>query len=230
MGAQGYVGSQICRAITHGGAHRLITVGRADDLHALLPDAEIVVHAANPAKRFQASQNPQRDFEETVEKTAGILRAARGKKFILISSLSCRTQLDTVYGRHRRACELLALLQGATVVRLGPLFGGNRTRDILHDILLGNPVFVSAQTLYAYTDVAWVGRRIVDFFTGGEGIFEIGAQNAVALADLAVRFQSQSSFSGPDDTQIPEGSGMGPDAMDVVRYAEAERARIAEWK
>ncbi len=221
------MGSQICSAIQNAVNYRLIPASRKDDLNFLIPDSEIVVHAANPARRFQAAQDPERDFQETVEKTARILEAATGKKIILISSLSCRTQLDTVYGRHRRACELLALLRGATVVRLGPLFGGNRTQDILHDILVGKPVFVAAQTRYAYADVAWVGRKILDFFLCPGGVFEIGSRNAITIGDIARRFQSLSSFSGPDDTQIPEGVTDGPDAWDVVQFAEQELARVA---
>lgn len=230
-GAAGFVGSHIARAVTDSGRYRLLPVVRGDSADRRFAGADIVVHAANPAGRFQAHQNPLRDFQETVEKTALLLAAARGKPFVLISSLSCRTQLDTGYGRHRRACELLALAAGALVVRLGPMFGGGRTRDSLHDILAGRPVFVAAESRYAYADVAWVGRQVVDMLetAGGGGIREIGARNAVRLADLRDRFGSSSAFSGVDDTQLPEGMAEGPDANDVFAFAEREKARIGEW-
>ena len=230
-GAAGFVGSQISQAVTGSGRYRLIPVVRGDSAEERFARADVVVHAANPAGRFQAHQNPLRDFQETVEKTAQLLAAARSKPFVLISSLSCRTQLDTSYGRHRRACELVALSVGALVVRLGPMFGGGRTRDSLHDILAGRPVFVAAETRYAYADVAWVGRRIVDMLeTPGGGIREIGARNAVRLADLCARFASSSTFSGVDDTQLPEGVVEGPDANEVYAFAEREQARVSEWR
>ena len=229
-GAAGFVGSQIVRAAQSSGAYRVIPVRRGDPIVERFAQADIVVHAANPAKRFQAEKDPQRDFAETVEKTTRFLEAARGRRFILISSFSCRTQLNTGYGRHRRACELLALASGALVVRLGPMFGGDRVRDSLHDILAGHPVFVAAETRYAYVDVAWAGRQIVDWLESPVGIREIGARNAVCLADLRDRYSSPSTFTGIDDTQIPEGFPQGPDAQEVFAYADRELQRIEQWR
>lgn len=229
-GAAGYVGSQIANAVAASGQYSLISVSRGDPAEARFAEADIIVHSANPARRVTAEQDPQCDFAETVEKTARFLAAARGKRFVLISSLSCRTQLGTSYGRNRRACELLALAVGALVVRLGPMFGGSRTRDSLHDLLQGKPVFVSAETRYAYVDVAWVGRQICEWLKGPSGLREIGARNSIRLGDLALHFSSPSTFTGPDDTQIPEGFPDGPDASGVFAFAESERSRQSEWK
>ncbi len=227
VGAAGYVGSQIARAIVTSDRYNLIPVLRNDSAKELFANADIIVHAANPARRFQAEKDPMHDFEETVEKTSRFLALARGKHFVLISSLSCRTQLNTNYGRHRRACELLVLATGnSLVVRLGPLFGGNRTNDTLHDIIAGNHVYVAAGTRYAYADVAWVGQKIVDLLEGHNGLCEVGARNAVRLSDLYDHFSSTSTFSGSDDTQIPENSIDGPDARDVIHFAEEEMARM----
>jgi nucleoside-diphosphate-sugar epimerase len=228
-GAKGYVGAQIARAVAGDPRYRLLPVSRGDDAAALFAEADAVIHSANPARRVVAEQDPQRDFAETVEKTAAFLEAARGKRFILVSSLSCRTQLATSYGRNRRACELLALAAGALVVRLGPMFGGSRTRDSLHDMLLGKQVYVSADTRYAYVDVAWAARQIVAWIDGPSGLREIGARNAVRLGDIAAHFGSPSCFTGPDDTQIPEGFTDGPDANEAIAFAEWENLRQAEW-
>lgn len=226
-GAAGYVGSQIARAVVASGRYHLIPVLRTDPAEERFANADIIVHAANPARRFQAEKDPMHDFEETVEKTARFLALARGKHFVLVSSLSCRTQLNTNYGRHRRACELMALAAGdSLVVRLGPMFGGNRMNDTVHDIIAGNHVYVAAETRYAYADVAWVGQKIVDLLEEPNGLREIGARNAVCLGDLCDHFSSTSTFSGSNDTQIPENCTDGPDAHDVFRFGEDEIARI----
>ena len=229
-GAAGYVGSQIARAIVASGRYHLIPVLRTDSIEELFANADIVVHAANPARRFQAEKDPVHDFEVTVEKTARFLTLARGKRFVLVSSLSCRTQLNTSYGRHRRACELIVLSEGSLVVRLGPMFGGNRTNDTLHDILAGRQIFVGTETRYAYVDVAWVGQKIVELLEVPGSLLEIGARNAVRLGDLCAHFASTSTFSGIDDTQIPEDFTDGPDALAVFRFAEKEKACIHEWE
>lgn len=223
VGAAGYVGTQVARAVAASGRHNLVPVLRNDPAEALLAKADIVVYAANPARRFQAEKDPMHDFEETVEKTAGFLALSGGKRFVLVSTLSCRTQLNTNYGRNRRACELMALEDNALVIRLGPMYGGNRKDDTLHRILSGLQVFVAAETRYAYVDVAWAGQKIVELLDEPGGIREIGARNAVRLSDLRDYFTSASTFSGIDDTQIPEGPNDGPDARGVFRFGEQER-------
>ena len=226
VGAAGFVGSQIVKAVEESNNYNLLKVFRGDAIEEPFSKADIIVHAANPAKRFNAEKYPMQDFCETVEKTARFSELAQGKRFVLISSLSCRTQLDTQYGRHRRACELMALTRDSVVVRLGPMFGGNRKQDTLHDILAGRQVFVSAETKYAYTDVAWVGRKIVDLFEAEKGVKEIGARNYVRLGDIAAYFASTSEFSGIEDNQLPENFYDGPDANDVYEYAKKERGFI----
>jgi len=124
----------------------------------------------------------------------------------------------------------MALLAGATVVRLGPMFGGGRTRDVLHDILAGRPVFISAESRYAYVDVEWAGKKIVDLLGTSAKIHELGAPNAVRLADIAERFSSASSFEGNEDTQIPNECPDGPDAAEVFAFAEREYAKIDAWR
>ncbi len=229
-GAAGFVGSQIASAVASDPRYRVIPVRRGDSAEELFAQADIIVHAANPARRAVAEQDPQRDFVETAEKTAALIAAARGRRFVLVSSLSCRTQLHWSYGRNRRACELIALAVGALVVRLGPMFGGNRTRDSLHDMLLGKPIFVSAETRYAYVDVAWVGRQITSWLEGPSGLREIGARNGIRLGDIARHFASPSTFAEMDDTQVPENFPEGPAAEEVLAFAEMENRRQAEWR
>lgn len=230
VGADGFVGSQICKSISSNPNYRLVKVTRADDLRTSISDVDIVIHAANPAGRFRAESEPERDFAETVDKTFHILSNAKGKVFFLISSLSCRTQLNTSYGRNRRCCELLALSMRGGVIRLGPMFGGNRKKDIVHDLLAGRPIYVLPETRYAYVDVSWAGSKIVELIDQAPGIYEIGAKNYVTLAELHDYFQSKSVFSGKDDTQIPDTTETGPDARLVIEYMRHELDCIDKWE
>lgn len=223
IGVNGFVGSQIAKAIIKNDCYNLIPISRNDSVEDLFPKADIIIHSANPAGRFQAENHPIIDFEETVEKTARFFSLAQGKRFILVSSFSCRTQLDTNYGRFRRACELLVLMGNSLVVRLGPMFGGNRKKDMLHDILAGRKVYAATDTRYAYVDVAWAGQKIIDLLKEERtGIQEIGARNDVSLGDIAKHFNSKSQFLGIIEHQLTENFSGGPDANDVYIYAEKE--------
>ncbi len=225
LGAGGYVGSQICDFLKNHESYELVKIFRGDNLLDKLNGVKTVIHSANPAGRFKAESNPERDFLETVEKTYRIMEQIAPRKLVLISSLSCRTQMNTNYGRNRRSCELLALQNEGVVIRLGPMFGGGRTIDTLHSILRGEEVFVASKTRYAYVNVSWAANKIIKLINASPGIYEVGAKNSVSLDELRNFFNSTSKFSGFDDTQIPESSD-GPDARLVFDYASAEFDKI----
>ncbi len=230
IGASGFVGAAISSQIESDARFELIRVVRGDDIDAKLKLADVVIHAANPARRFRAESEPQHDFVETVDKTFQIFELAKKKKCLLISSLSCRTQLNTNYGRNRRFCELLALAQGSVVIRLGPMFGGTRKQDTLHDLLANKPIYVAPETRYAYVDVNWAAKKVVGLIDACTNVYEIGARNTVSLSELRDIFGSKSIFAGVDDTQIPEMLGEGPDARLVVDYAQRELVDIGSWR
>lgn len=230
IGSNGFVGSQICKTLEDSKNYNLIRVVRGDNLIKSVDKADIVIHAANPAGRFRAESNPENDFIETVEKTFNILKAVNGKPLLLLSTLSCKTQMNINYGRNRRSCELLVLSQEGKVVRLGPMFGGNRKKDTLHDLLINKNVYVSPETRYAYVDVSWAASKIVELTSSPPGLYEIGANNAVSLSELRDYFNSKSNFSGINDTQIPEYCKDAPDARLVFDYAEKELKDMKYWQ
>ncbi|MBA7536263.1 hypothetical protein ES705_28526 [subsurface metagenome] len=219
IGAKGFVGGAICNETKRRSEFELVRVHRGDDIENLIKKADVVIHAANPSKRYFAERNPQVDFVESVEKTYRIKQSAKKKKLILISSISARTQLYTVYGRNRRACEMIADDPQNLIVRLGPMFGGDKNVGALHDILVNNPVYVSEKTKYAYVNIEYNGKKILDFIDY-TGLIEIGAKNSIELRELKEILGSSSEFTGPDDTQIPLNPQPDtPDARDVISFA-----------
>jgi nucleoside-diphosphate-sugar epimerase len=232
VGANGFVGTSICAALEEVPKYSLIKAVRGDDLEEKLASANVIIHSANPAGRFKAESYQHQDFLDTVEKTSSILSSSKNKKIILISSLSCRTQLHTSYGRNRRSCELLTLSFGGVVIRLGPMFGGDRKQDVLHDLLASRKIYVSPDTKYGYTNIEWIGQEIIKYLDMKSGIYEIGASNSVSLNDLREYFESDSDFEGEDDTQIPRPipGRDSPNAKLVFEYAKQELLNIDTWK
>ena len=220
IGSTGFVGSAIVKELEKRGTYKVLPVGRKDDSKSVIEQADYVIHTANPAARFFAKNNPEIDFKESVEKTLGFKKLSAQKKFILISSISARTQLDTVYGRNRRACE--CIVDGTSlIIRLGPMFGGNKKVGALHDILRNDPVFVSDKTKYAYVNVSYNAKKIIDLIDES-GLIELGAKNAIELGELKNILGSSSEFSGEDDTQIalnPQEDS--PDVNEVLAYVKS---------
>ena len=61
----------------------------------------------------------QKDFIETVQKTRLIIDSFPNAKIVQISSISARTQINRVYGRHKRAAEVLLSSNHDLIFRLG---------------------------------------------------------------------------------------------------------------
>ena len=225
IGSSGFVGSAIVRELEHRGTFQVLPVGRNDNANAIISKADYVIHTANPAARFFAKKNPEIDFNESIEKTFALRKLIKNKKFILISSISARTQLDTVYGRNRRACECILDEESSLIIRLGPMFGGNKEVGALHDILRNNPVFVSSKTKYAFVNVAYNAKKIIDLIDEN-GLIELGSKNAIELGELKNILGSSSEFSGDDDTQIAVDPQLdSPDVNEVIEFAKRIKNR-----
>jgi nucleoside-diphosphate-sugar epimerase len=221
IGAGGYVGTSLLKSFSCSKNYEVEAISRDSNLVDLETEMEIVIHSANPATRYKANANPLLDYQETVLKTESLLNSFKSQKFILISTISCRTQLETSYGQNRRDCELKVLEKGGSILRLGPMFGGTRVKDVIHDIVRNEKIYVSSDTQYAYADVSWVTNYIMQNLQKFEGITEIGANNTIKLSEVASSIKSTSEFFGPNDDQYPVGFKDGPDAKLVLEYARA---------
>lgn len=224
IGSNGFVGSEISNEIKNSKNFSLLPVIRGDNLEDAICQADAIIHSANSAKRFFAENNPEEDFHESVEKTAIIKEITKNKPLIIISSISARTQLHTVYGRNRRSCELISDPSKSLIVRLGPMFGIGKSVGVLNDIINNRKVFAASSTKYAFVDVKYNAKKIVSFLTEDHlrGIIEIGAKNGISLESLRNSLNSDSVFEGRDDTQIPiDPPDDAPDANEVISFAKS---------
>ena len=223
-GYQGYIGSEIYQSIISKGK-RVIGINRESFNESFnYKNIDTVIHCANSAKRYMANQNPARDRREIEEKVHIIADKHTDKNLILISSLSCRTELNTSYGQNREYAEKYWLSKGGLVIRLGPLYGGRRERDTLHDIAYNKHIYYSRNTKYAYANVKWAADYIADQACNAiveNKVKEIGARNIVTLDKIARYLKSSSTFSDKHDDQYPLNFKEGPDANDVLNYARS---------
>ena len=221
LGANGFVGSTICKEIMKFENFDLIRVARSDDMAKSIQKADLVIHSANSSRRYYANNNPEDDFFDTVEKMAEIRSLVGEKKMILISTASARVQLDTPYRRNRRACELMVNQSKDLIFRLGPMFGEKNYKGPLYDIIKNNKVYVSEKTRYAYVSVEYNAKKIVELLDK-TGIIELGAKNAIELGHLKEQLGSTSVFQGADDTQVLLTQQKdAPDSFDVVTFVKS---------
>lgn len=227
IGAQGFVGSVLLAALEDGSRD---VVGVTRETHEAARGNgtyDVLINAAMPSKRFWAKMNPQADFVESVEKTAQLLYDWKWNKFVLISSISARTQRDSIYGRHKHAAEDLCLYAENLVVRLGPMYADTLTTGVLIDMVHDRTVFVSGDSQYCFAPLEWVASSIIDNLHRS-GVFETGACNGISLRDVALAIGSKSQFQGPIDHQIViDPPPSAPLASNVIAFAKRLSTRIS---
>ncbi len=219
IGAGGFVGTSIAKALATNDVIDLVPVTRANYDTARDDGAyDVLINTSMPSKRFWARQNPALDFTETVEKTAKLVNDWKSTKIIQISSISARSQLDTVYGRHKAAAEKLVEHGENLILRLGPMYGEGLDKGVLIDILNGDPVFVARDSHYCFAPIDWIGRWIADNLDGS-GTMDLGGNDAITVGEVADAVASTSDFQGETDDQILNEPIEGaPDAKGAIDY------------
>ncbi len=198
-GARGYVGSALCAALAQT-PHSVVQVTRESYAEMQKGEYDVLVNCAMPSARFFAKNNPEQDFIETVEKTADLLYGWKFKKFVQVSTVSARCQLDTVYGRHKAAAEKLCDFSGNLIVRLGAMYSAELKKGALMDIKQGKKVYVDAESRYCFTHLDFVAEWIAAN-VDKKGIIEVGARNAISLREIAEHLGTTVEFEGALDIQ-----------------------------
>ena len=228
VGANGYVGSALCAALALNPTHAVAAVIRANSHEMRQRSFDILINAAMPSGRFWAKNNQGKDFVETVQKTADLISGWRFGKFIQISTVSARCQLDTVYGRHKAAAEKLCGFGDNLIVRLGPMYSKGLSKGVLVDMLQGRKVFVDAESRYCFAPLEFVASWIAGNL-GRSGIVEVGARNAIRLREVADYLGGDVEFEGALDHQEIQNPGDDyPDARDVFAFLDAMKRQVPQ--
>lgn len=228
IGAGGFVGGSIAKALAGNPDATVTAVTRANYDAARGDGAyDVLINAAMPSKRFWARQNPADDFTETVEKTSRLVNDWDWGKIVQISSISARSQLDTVYGRHKAAAEKLVEHGDNLILRLGPMYGEGLDKGVLIDILEGGPVFVARDSHYCFAPIDWIGEWIAGNLDRA-GVMDLGGNDAITVGEVAEAVGSSSEFQGTTDDQILsvpiDGAPAARNAIDYVLKLQKEKS------
>lgn len=221
VGARGYVGSALCVTLARDPSRSVSEVTRENYAQMQKHQFDILINCAMPSARFFAKNNPEQDFIETVEKTANLLYRWQFKKFVQISTVSARCQLDTIYGRHKAAAEKLCDFGDNLVVRLGSMYSPELRKGVLVDMRQGKKVYVDGESRYCFAPLDFVARWTATHLDRS-GVVEVGARNAIALREIAEHLGTPVSFEGAlDHQEIPSPEPDFPDARDVLAFLDS---------
>ncbi len=222
IGSNGYVGSVIYKELLRFLEYSVVPVTRENYFEEKEKGFDIIINSAMPSGRFWAKNNAQEDFVETVKKTADLLYGWHFKKFVQISTVSARCQLDTIYGRHKAAAEKLCNFGDNLIVRLGALYGEEMRKGVLVDMLNHKKVFVDGVSRYSFIAVSFVASWIAKNMDH-KGIVELGGKNAIALKDVAKHMQVDIEFEGAVNHQDIETKYDLPEAAQVLDFLDNQK-------
>jgi len=220
VGAKGYVGAALSSHLERNSKYEMVRVTRSDYRDKRNQSFDIVINCAMPSKRFWAKKNPYDDFVETMQKTADLFYGWRFKRFVHVSTVSARCELDSVYGRHKAAAEKICTREGSLIVRLGPMYSKDLAKGVLMDMLQDRQVFVSGETRYCFAPLDFIAAWIATHLDR-VGVVEVGAKNTVRLQEIADHLGKRIVFEGPtqhQEIQNPEPDF--PDAKGVFSYLD----------
>jgi dTDP-4-dehydrorhamnose reductase len=200
IGANGYVGKALHGALAATNKYKVTSVTRENYDEAKKLSFDIVINSAMPSARFRAKNDPTQDFIDTVGKTSDILYGWKYKRFVQISTVSARCQLDTVYGRHKAAAEKLCDFGDNLIIRLGPMYDKDLKKGVLVDMILGKRVFVDGDSRYCFTPLDFVASWIANNLDE-KGVVEVGSSDAISLKDVAKHLGKTIEFEGALDHQ-----------------------------
>jgi dTDP-4-dehydrorhamnose reductase len=220
IGANGYVGKTLYDALVQLPQYVVTAVTRDNYAEMQKKSFDIVINSAMPSARFKAKNDPVWDFAETVSKTADILYGWKYTKFVQISTVSARCQLDTVYGRHKAAAEKLCDFGDNLIVRLGAMYSNDLSKGVLVDMMEGKKVFVDGDSRYCFASrdfvASWIATHLDRI-----SIVEIGGIEAVSLRDIARHLGKTIEFEGALDHQEIENPDKDmQQARDVLDFLD----------
>lgn len=219
VGAGGYLGSALCMACRNTSAHSVVAVTRENYVDSRNREYDVLINCAMPSARFWARNNPQGDFVETVQKTADLIYGWKYGKFVQISTVSARCQLDTVYGRNKAAAEALCSADHL-IVRLGAIFDEEMRKGVLIDMVRGNTVFADGDSRYCFAARGFIAGWIAENL-GRSGVVEVGGRNAISLREVARHIGSPSMFEGPlDNQEVLSPDPEYPEAREVLAFLD----------
>lgn len=225
FGANGFVGKSLCASLSSLG-YQVVPVTRDNYSESIGKYYNIVINSATPAARFWAKNNPDKDFLETVQKTANIFYGCTFDKFVQISTVSARCQLDTVYGRHKLAAESICNYGNHLIVRLSSMFGEGLQKGVLIDMLKGQKIFLDAESKYSFSSIDFVSNYIASNLEKS-GVIEVGAFNVLRLLDIAHHLNVDIKFEGPLDVQEIENPDKSfPDSKEVFQYLDKLKSKF----
>ena len=219
IGYKGFVGRALFEKLKEN-RHDVTGVSRDNYESNKKQEFGTLINSAMPSKRYWALENPMQDFDATVRLTADLVYGWKWKKFVQVSTVSARCQLDHPYGINKLCAETLVLnrSKSSLVFRLGALFGEGLDKGVIFDMLKGNKIFLSGNSRYNYISTG-KASEIMAKKIGEKGIIEVGAKDQISLKEISDNLNLDVEFGDRLESQHTENPDDDyPESKEILKF------------
>ena len=184
LGGAGFVGSALLRACQRAGRDA-VGVTRQNYDEFVGTECGVLINANGNSKKFLAREQPELDFELTVESVQRSLFDFRPQTYVYLSSIDVyddvsdparndeTAEMDagelSNYGHHKLLAE--TLVEGDVdewlILRMGGFVGTGLKKNSVFDMLHNRPLWVDAASRYQFLDVDALGDILFTLLEGG---------------------------------------------------------------
>jgi len=200
IGGNGFIGRSIFNFFVKKKI-KIAKILRNSKFKDFINNSDIIIHSANSGSKFEAENNKENDYKNSVQLTKKIFDVFKNKKIILISTISSRME-SNIYSRNRYECEKIILQNSSNlVIRLPLMFNPINKRGILYDLVMNKKIYCGKNTNINSVTRSTISYEVYDNIFNNN-IIEIGNYNRKNLLFLSNELNSKSTFEGPDKNFI----------------------------
>lgn len=221
IGGHGFVGSGVCAAF-EAEKHDVRAISREnyDEMTGMHFDA--IVNANGNSKKYLAEQDPQLDYEMSVESVSRSLADFRFETYVFISSGDVYSEADTGilcsetdeavdrslshYGSNKRAAEDLVKSGSGRHLILRPsgFVGNGLKKNPIFDLLAGKGLWIHPDCRMQFINTVSFGQVMATLLKkGAEGLFNVTGKGHISPREVASEFDLPLT-AGSDDKPLLE--------------------------
>lgn len=196
IGGNGLIGSYLYVNLLKNNFN-ITKCSRIDKFSSFKENFDIVIHAANSSKKYEATKYPKIDYKESVKKTSKIINYFSKSKIILISSISSRLENNT-YALNRKICENIVLKANShnLVFRLPVICSEKNKRGILFDIIKSKNIYLDKNSKINPIFIDQFSDFFLSKFVNTRGIIEFGSSQDITIKEIIEHIKSSSNCTG----------------------------------
>jgi nucleoside-diphosphate-sugar epimerase len=210
VGATGLIGTSVCQFLKNKG-YTPIEIHSKNYENYVGSQARVLINCNGSSYRYRSKQNPKLDFDANVQSVKNTLFDFDYELYVYCSTVDVyphtdsyskteeSTQLNSSvlhpYGFHKWLAERLVekFAENFLILRLGTIIGPNLKKGPIFDILNGEYLHLSPQSVLSFIHTEWINNVIEKLINNSsqQEIYNVTGFGEVVLETLLQKFERQ---------------------------------------